>query len=323
MLKVSVIGLGKMGLLHAGLLSVLPGVELVALCDKSAFLRRFGKKVFKGVHIASDIRELSNLGLDAVYVTTPPSTHFPILRTIYSTGIARHVFVEKPLASSCAQSEELCNLAEKQGINMVGYNRRFGIIYGKAKELFDEGALGEPVSFKAYAYSSDFPGARAGLKPTPAGDVLRDLGCHAIHLAIWFFGELEVGTAGRVSEAGDRPADYAHFAARTAAGVQGELESSRCMENYRLPEVGLIVKGSRGVMSVNDDRLELKLNSGGSRFWHRHDLNDNVSFFLGGADYFREDETFVRAILEGRNAEPSFRTALKVDRVIDQAEKRA
>lgn len=323
MLKVSVIGLGKMGLLHASFLSVLPGVKLVALCDKNDLVRRFGKKLFKGIHIASDIRELSDLGLDAVYVTTPPASHFPIVKAIYSTGIARNVFVEKPLASNAAESEELCRLAEKQGINMVGYNRRFGVTYGRAKEILDEGALGEIVSFRAYAYSSDFVADGPGAKPAPMGDVLRDLGCHAIDLAIWFFGELEVSAASPVPVSSGLCGDQARFQARTMGGARGELESSRSMENYRLPEVGLTVKGSRGTLSVNEDRVELKLDSGTSRFWPRHDLHDNVFFFLGGADYFREDDAFARAVLEGSPAEPSFQTALRVDRVIDQVQKMA
>ena len=48
-LKVAVVGLGKMGLLHASILNVLPNVDLAGLCDKSVVLRRFLKKVNLGV----------------------------------------------------------------------------------------------------------------------------------------------------------------------------------------------------------------------------------------------------------------------------------
>ena len=46
-LKVGVIGLGKMGLLHASILNVMPNVQLAALCDKSWFMRKLAKSTLK------------------------------------------------------------------------------------------------------------------------------------------------------------------------------------------------------------------------------------------------------------------------------------
>ena len=48
-----------------------------------------------------------------------------------------------------------------------------------------------------------------------------------------------------------------------------------------------------------------------------------MSFFLGGAEYFREDEFFIQSILDGCDAEPSFQTALKVEQVIAQVRDKA
>jgi len=74
---------------------------------------------------------------------------------------------------------------------------------------------------------------------------------------------------------------------------------------------------------VNDDKLELKLNNGKSSSWYRHDLRDNVVFWLGGPEFFRESECFVKSVIEGCDAEPSFDSASKVDRVIDEVKCRA
>jgi len=52
-------------------------------------------------------------------------------------------------------------------------------------------------------------------------------------------------------------------------------------------------------------------------------LNDNVGFLLGAPEYFREDEAFIKSILEGRVVEPTFLTASKVDYLIEQARTRA
>lgn len=325
MKRVAIVGLGKMGLLHASLLSVLPEVELVAICEQGALIRRFGRKVLGGSKMVGRVAELSGLGLDAIFVTTPPSSHFGVVEAILSANLAPNIFVEKPLAASGAESEELCRLIEKQasGTNMVGYNRRFAVTFGKAKEILDEGSLGDVHSFQAHAYSSDFLGATSSSNARSRGSVLRDLGCHAVDLAMWFFGALQLETveAGAMVEKGS--VDSVSFRAATRDGLAGEFKNSWCMANYRLPEIGLTASGSKGIMRVNDDDVELKLKTGNEHLWRRHDLNDDAAFFLGGTDYFREDEAFVRALMNGSGVEPSFRSAVAVDQLVDQVEERA
>ena len=317
--RVAVVGLGKMGLLHATILSTVDGAELVALCDKSLFIRRFIKRIFPGIRVVADMEELSAMGLDGVYVTTPEASHFPIIKSIYNNGITRNVFVEKPLASSYAEAEELCKLTEKQGgIDMVGYNRRFSVTFRKAKQILDEGVLREPTFFEGYAYSSDYLGVTVSPGSASRGGVLSDLGCHAVDLALWFFGELEVESANIESLVGNDTKDSVYFKVRTPGGLQGEFNTSWCKEHYRLPYIGLLVKGSNGTMKVDEDKVELKTDDGSSFLWHKHDLGDDVSFFIGSTDYRREDELFIRSILEGSHAEPSFQTASKVEEIIDQ-----
>lgn len=92
------------------------------------------------------------------------------------------------------------------------------------------------------------------------------------------------------------------------------------MMDYRLPEIGLILKGSQSVLAVNDDRIELKRHDGSTQVWHRHDLGDNVGFFLGRSDYYREDRAFVEASLKGNRTASDFTAASNVDRIISQAE---
>jgi predicted dehydrogenase len=319
-LRVAVIGLGKMGILHASILNTLPDVQLTALCDKSAMIRKFCKRVFEGVHLVGDVEELSDLRLDAVYVTTPISSHFFVIKTIYSKGIARNVFVEKTLASSYDKAKELCELAQSfGGVNMVGYQRRLNVSFMKAKDLLTQGTIGEVASFNAYAYSSDLLGSRKDSKASVfRGGVLRDLGAHVVDLALWFFGDLTVDSA-RLKSATERDSDDSvYFRVNGSNGIEGEFNASWCMENYRLPEFGLLIKGSKGIIRVNEDKVELKLDDRKLSTWYRHDLNDNVDFLLGAPEYFREDKCFVKSVLDGCNAEPSFYTASKVDYIIDQ-----
>jgi predicted dehydrogenase len=279
------------------------------------------KKVFKNSRVVDDLRKLSDLNLDAVYVTTPIPSHFNVVKTIYTNGIARNLFVEKTLASSYDEAKELCELAHGYGgVNMVGYMRRFAVTFMKAKDLLAQDAIGELTYFNAHAYSSDFLESKNLKTSSSRGGLLSDLGCHAVDLALWFFGELKVDAVKNAAFVEDSGGSV-HFKVRGVNGLEGEFNVSWCMRGYHMPEVGLFIKGSKGIIEVDDDKLAVRMNGGKSFSLYRHDLGDNVPFWLGGPEYYRENECFVRSLVEGYNAEPSFYTASKVDCVIDQVKR--
>ena len=319
MIRIAIVGLGQMGLLHASLLNVMPDVKLTTFVEKSQLICRFAKKVFNDVKIVNDVKELSCLDIDGIFVTTPIVTHYPIVKTIYEDKIAANIFLEKPLSSSFAKSKELYDMAKNQGVNMVGYNRRFAVTFMKAQEIMKEGAIGELVSFEGYAYSPVFLGVKTSGK-TPAKRVLPELGCHIIDLAYWFFGKFSIESAKIESFVGPGTEDAVYLKVKTAKGISGEINTSWCMERYQSHGLGLKIKGSKGMIEAEEDRIALTLNSGKSTLWHMHDLNDNVPFLLPRADYFREDQAFVKSIIDNSNAEPDFQSALEVDRIIAQVE---
>lgn len=321
-LKVAVIGLGKMGLLHSSIVNVLPNVKLVALCDKSYVIRRIAKRVFEGVQIIDNVDKMAGLDIDAVYITTPISSHFPIARNIFIKKIASNLFIEKTLASTYNEAQELCELSRKFGnVAMVGYMNRFAVTFRKAKDLLDKGSLGELIHFNAYAYSSDFLGINTKSKSFARGGALRDIGCHTIDLALWFFGDLQVVSFEPPNSAEIEVEKC--FKVKCLSGLEGEFGVSRSMKNYRMPKIGLVIEGSEGILKVDDERVDLKLNCGKSFSWYRHDLEDNVPFWLGASEYFREDEHFIKSIIEGHNPETSFQTASKVDLIIDEIDQRS
>jgi len=323
-IRAGLVGLGKMGIVHSCILKILPNVQLMALCEKSRMTRRFLKKVFEGVPIVDDVEGLIDFDLDAVFVTTPIHSHFAVAKAIYLNKIAPHLFVEKTLANDYGQAKELCGLANSYGgVNMVGYLRRFYVAFGKAKDLLSKNTIGQVSSFKAYAYSSDFLGVREGVAaPESRGGVLKDLGCHAIDIALWFFGDLRVDSVGPISPPGCGHEDYVSFNSSGSDGLEGQFSVSWRVEQYRLPEVGFSIIGSRGKIVVNDDKVELQTSDGDSHMWFRHDLNDNVPFWLGLPEYYREDLYFAESVAEHRSTEPDFHAASKVDEIISQVERR-
>jgi predicted dehydrogenase len=322
-LKVAVIGLGKMGILHTSILSIMPNVRVVAVCDKKKLVVRFAKKILGGkVQVVDDVSLLSAFDLDAVYVTTPIPSHFKLIKSIYADNIASNVFVEKTLASSYEEAEELCRISEKfGGVNMVGFQKRHSVTFRKAHELLIRGAIGELSLFEAYAYSSDFIGFKSEEKRKASisrGGVLRDLGAHAIDLTLWFFGDLDVIPRNINFDEEERLEECVSFAVREMNGLEGLIKASWCKEGYRMPEIGLRIEGSRGSLFVNDDKVEVKFADGVTKKWYRHDLNDNVDFLLGAPEFYREDSHFIKCVTEKKPATPDFLKASKVDRIIDR-----
>lgn len=320
MVDVAIVGMGKMGILHAAILGALPDARVVAVCERKAVVRRLAKKAIPGVKVVEDLSDLSSLEIDAVYVATLPGAHHPVVSAIYSSRISSNIFVEKSLASSYEEAKEMCRLTDAYGgVNRVGFQKRFGVTFKRTKELLTEGALGEITSFAGYAYSSDFAEAKADRgQSVLRGGALRDQGSHVIDLAHWYFGDLNVVEPDDVTPRGNVPADFTWAKVRASSGAEGTFGVSAEMADYRLPEIGMTITGSEGVIHVNDDRLKI-VSGGRDRMWFRQDLDDSrVPFLLGDPEYCRENETFVAAIVSGQSrGGADFHAGARVERVID------
>jgi predicted dehydrogenase len=322
-LKVGVVGMGKMGLLHCGILNVLPGVELAGVCEPAKFTRRMLKKILRKVPVVRDVSELSGLNLDALFITTPTRTHYAVATTVLQQDIARNLFVEKPLSNSYNESIFLRNLIDNKGVGMVGYVRRFMVTFMKAKEILDQGIIGQPISFSINMYSSDFFDVHDSFVSTARGGVLKDLGCYPIDLIHWYFGEFSVDSASTEALTGPGAIDSVHFKVKGKEGYPcGEVSVSWCVEGYRMPEVQFSIIGSKGRLEVNDDYVRLEVN-GESSLFYRLSLGDKTGFMLGSPEYYREDACFLKAVEQKLIGEPSFDSAAKVELVIEEIEKKA
>lgn len=319
-LRVGVIGLGKMGLLHASILNTIPNVKTTAVCESKHLLARFASKAFKDIKIVNSIHGFSKLKLDAVFVSTPIPSHSSVINELYDIGI-NNIFTEKTLAANGEESLKICKLAQKAGgVNMVGYMARFAVPFHKARELLKSGVIGDVVSFQCHAYSSDFIGIPE--KSHLRGGVLRDLGCHVLDLAMWYFGELKISDTKVEPALPVNGESNAIFHVTGYNNIEGEFDVSWCREGYRVPDYGLVIKGTKGSIEVNNDCVKLGL-GGKQEIWYRVDMDDNVPFLLGAAEYYREDIAFINAILNNNTVEPDFVAASKVDCFIDQVKIKA
>ena len=121
-LKAAVIGAGAFGRHHASKYRHIDGVELVAIADPSAEVRK-ASLATHGVPAVADWRDLLG-AVDLVSVCTPAQTHAEIVRAFLNAG--SHVLVEKPIATSLDEADALIALAADTGLTLtVGHQERF------------------------------------------------------------------------------------------------------------------------------------------------------------------------------------------------------
>jgi predicted dehydrogenase len=142
-LKIGVIGCGHWGPNLVRTFLELPEakVEAVADLDPGRLNHVQTRHPYIG-HFTRDFSELLDMGLDAVVVSTPPQTHFEIVRACVEHGL--DVLVEKPLATTVADARRLVEMAERNGrIMLVGHIGAYNRAVGALKEMIDSGELGE------------------------------------------------------------------------------------------------------------------------------------------------------------------------------------
>jgi predicted dehydrogenase len=105
MLKIAIIGCGKIADAHAAQIRRIPSSRLVAVCDREELMaRQLSERLELGKHY-SDVGQLLNEARpDVVHITTPPQSHFELAKLCLMRGI--HVYVEKPFTLTTPEAEE-------------------------------------------------------------------------------------------------------------------------------------------------------------------------------------------------------------------------
>lgn len=143
MIRMGIIGYGYWGPNIVRNFGTTDGCRVVTICDQREEALKRAKKAFPGVNVTTDWRSLiAAPDIDAIGVITPVSTHFELARAALENG--KHVFVEKPFTATCAQAEQLIELAERKNLKiMVDHTFLFTGAVRKMKELIDNGTLGD------------------------------------------------------------------------------------------------------------------------------------------------------------------------------------
>ncbi len=262
MVRIAIVGLGKMGISHLAIARSHPNVDLVAVCDTSVYVLDVLRK-YTGMKTYSDYQKLlDEAALDAVVIATPSQFHGDMVRAALQRNL--HVFCEKPFCLDPAEGMELATLARSKGlVNQVGYHCRFVSAFREAKRLLEAGALGRIHHVRAEAYgpvvvrtkNATWRGSKA-----EGGGCLYDYACHAIDLVTYLIGAPE-RVCGTVLNSifSKEVADEAYCTLRFSDGVSGQLACNWSDDSCRKMETRLTIWGSNGRLTVDRQEVQVHL----------------------------------------------------------------
>src|SRR5215813_9549015 len=151
MIKVGIIGCGKIADAHAEQIQRIVGAEIVGACDKEELMARQLYERFDIKNYYSNVSEfLETARPDVVHITTPPQSHFELGKFCLEAGC--HVYMEKPFTVNSEEAAKLIDLAtEKRKKITVGHDYQFTHAKRRMRELIKNGYLGgPPVHMESY-----------------------------------------------------------------------------------------------------------------------------------------------------------------------------
>ncbi len=151
MLKVAIVGCGKMADQHAEQIVLISGCEIVGVCDREELMaRQLQERLNVGAYFTGVQDLLDKAKPDVVHITTPPQSHYPLGKLCLQAGC--HVYIEKPFTVNAAEAENLISLAEHKNLKLtVGHNAQFTHAAVRMRRLVEEGYLGgPPVHLESY-----------------------------------------------------------------------------------------------------------------------------------------------------------------------------
>ncbi len=328
MLKVGLIGAGKMGISHLAILGANSRVEIVGVCDTSKIVLDVLNK-YSGFNCFTDyIKMVEETRPDAVIVAVPTKFHFVMVKELLVRGI--HVFAEKPFCLNPIQSEELVQLAKSKGlVNQVGYHNKFVGTFKEVKKLVKAGYLGKIEHFQGEAYGPVVvkkKGETWRSDPLEGGGCLMDYASHVIDLLIDILDPI-VSSKGSILKSiySKNVDDEVYALVELSSKVNGFLSVNWSDETYRKMSTSVTIIGSKGkiVSDANEFKIYFKTDhvpEGYSMGWNVKyvtDLTSQVDFYLRGEEYSAQLDYFVAAALgTGPNSINTFESACLTDRAI-------
>ncbi|MFD3451375.1 Gfo/Idh/MocA family oxidoreductase [Streptomyces sp. NPDC058691] len=265
-MRIGLMGLGRIGALHAETLAALPAVESLVVTDPVAAAAE-AAATRHGAEVAASPEDVLASGVDGIVVAAATDAHPQLILAAVKAGVP--VFCEKPVARTIGESVEVLRAVQDSGVPVqIGYNRRFDPGFAAAREAVAAGELGLLHTVRSTTLDPEPPPAAY---VAVSGGIFRDCSVHDFDIVRWVTGRevAEVYAAG-----GNRGAEYIAAAgdADTAAAVltldDGTLVLiSNSRHNPRGYDVRMELHGTKDSIAVGlEDGLPLRSVEPGARF---------------------------------------------------------
>ncbi|AIQ35624.1 dehydrogenase [Paenibacillus sp. FSL R5-0345] len=288
-LRIGMIGYKFMGKAHSNAYRSLPMFfpkalkpEMSVICGRNAEALEEAATQLGWSDCVTDWKDLiTREDIDLIDINAPSNAHKEIALAAAKAG--KHIFCEKPLALTLADSREMLQAAEDAGVtHMVGFNYRFSPAVRLAKKLVESGRLGEIYHFRAWFLQDwiidpEFPLVWRLQKEIAGSGSHGDLGAHLIDLAHFLVGDVKevIGMSETfikerplaaemtgLSAKGDKNApkgkvtvdDATLFLARFANGALGSFEATRFAAGHRSTN-SFEINGSLGSVKFDFERM--------------------------------------------------------------------
>lgn len=187
-IRIGIIGMGKIGTVHATTFRNTPDAELAALCDMRADVLKAKGEEFGAQALFHDYQKmLAQPNLDAIIVCTPNFTHCST--TVDALKAGKHVLCEKPMALNAREGARMLAAARKARKTLqMGMVWRCNPEAKLAKDYIEKGHLGHIYHLRlALRRRRGIPGLGGWFttKALSGGGVLIDIGVHFLDLAMW------------------------------------------------------------------------------------------------------------------------------------------
>ncbi|KAA5545899.1 Gfo/Idh/MocA family oxidoreductase [Roseiconus nitratireducens] len=186
--KYGLIGFGAWGQHHADAIAKAKNAELVAVAARSDASVQAARDAYPDAAVTNDYRTLLQRDdLDVVDVVVPSYLHHEVATAVLNSG--KHLLLEKPMGISLAECDAMITLArQKERLLCVGHELRLSSMWGKAKQMIDEGYIGSPqyclVELSRNPYRLGADGWRYDIQRV--GNWILEEPIHFFDLARWY-----------------------------------------------------------------------------------------------------------------------------------------
>jgi len=337
-LNVALIGCGLNGRFHSTAIRAIArrqmlDINYAAVCDLDPERARSFSDVTGAEPFTDALQLIDSPGIDAVYVCVPTAYHKDLVVRAAQHG--KHVFCEKPLATTLADVHEMVDVTEKAGVKAgVGLVLRHSPIMTVLKELMDDGSLGRQMAMvfrddQFFPITGHYASEWRKDKAIAGAGTLLEHSIHDVDVLHWFGGPVKRVRGSTRNFAGyEGVEDLAMAYLDFESGAQADLISIWHSVLGRPSTRRLEVFYEKGFFAIDQDYMgaidyQVHAQSAGrisedevrKGYLATLGLPDDV--FEGLMRHSLEDYLFLKAVSEGRDPFPNFRTALEAHRVVD------